>query len=87
MKPRKLFGVVLRTAGVMLLAYALWFLSYGVAQFLGLPEEAPMERVHYLISGLLSLAIGWYFLRGAPLIVRLAYGRDRNASDTGHDAA
>ena len=73
MKARDVFGVIVRTAGLSLTIYALWYLAYGIAMMAGLPEEEQGNRPGYFLTGFLFLVMGLYFLRGAPGIMGFAY--------------
>lgn len=73
MSPVEIFGIVVRTYGLSMSIYAIWYLVYGVATSMGLPEDAPGYGTSYYISGSLFLAVGLYFLRGAPAVIRLSY--------------
>ena len=73
MKPRDVFGIIVRTAGLSLTIYALWYLAYGIAMMAGLPEEDQGNRPGYFVTGFLFLLMGLYFLRGAPGIFGFAY--------------
>jgi len=41
---------------------------------------------HYLVAGVVTLALGLYFLRGAPHIVRFAYPDDEKKDEERDDA-
>lgn len=73
MTPRDLFGIVVRVFGLLLFLYAIWYLIYGVATIVGLPEENPEYKIAYFITGTACLLGGLYLLRGAPLLMRFAY--------------
>ncbi len=77
MNPKDIFGVVIRSFGLSLLVYSLWYLAYGVAITVGLPERMPGYRTGYFISGFLFLVVSLYFLRGAPLLLRFSYPEKR----------
>jgi hypothetical protein len=73
MKPSQVFGIIVRTFGLLLTVYSMWYLAYGIATTLGLPEDAPGYEESYYLSGLVCFFLGLYCLRGAPLIVRFSY--------------
>ena len=73
MNPRDIFGIIIRTFGLSLFVYAIWFLAYGIATVAGLPEDVPGYKVGYFITGGVHFAIGLYLLRGAPGIIRFSY--------------
>jgi len=76
MNADEMFGVAVRILGVVLLCYGvqdlvdsgLFKLDYFI-----LMDSNPS---YYFIRGLLSIAAGIYFVRGAPLLVSLAYPAD-----------
>lgn len=74
MKPSEVFGVVIRTIGLLLLMFA-------VAQFLmallNLMGGGPGNAAAMILGGTPSLLVGLWFLRGAPIIVSYAYRLDR----------
>ena len=72
MNAKDVFGVVVRTAGLFLLVYGLWYLLYGVAQATGI-SPITHSTVNYFLSGWGSLLVGLYFLRGAPGLLRFCY--------------
>jgi hypothetical protein len=53
-----------------------------------LTPDAPhaSSLLSYIGACIVSLLISVYFLRGAPHLVRFAYGREREDSDDGHNA-
>ncbi len=73
MEPRDIFGIIIRTFGLSLFIYAIWYLVYGVATIAGLPEDAPGYLISYFITGGTYFVIGLYLLRGAPFLIRFAY--------------
>lgn len=64
MKPRDAFGVVVRSVGLLMFVFLAYVLLIVIATpfLLGLP------------FALLVLVIGIYLLRGAPLLMKVAYG-------------
>ena len=80
MKPEDIFGIVVRFAGLSLFFYGLWYLEFGIATAMGLPEESAGYGVAYFISGAFFLIVGLYLLRGAPGLIGYAYPEKR--SDT-----
>jgi hypothetical protein len=78
MKPSDMFGIVIRSFGLCLVLYAVWYLVYGVATSCGLPEDAPGYGISYYISGIVSLVLGLYLLRGATLLIKFAYPNEKS---------
>jgi len=74
MKPRDVFGIVVRTAGIVLIIYGLWYLLFGLLQLIGCEQEQkPGEMLgNFLFGGILFL-VAAYFLRGAPLLLCFSY--------------
>jgi len=53
MKPSDLFGIIVRTMGVVLLVFAAWYLLYGILEAIGIvPEDIPQEMEMYFGSGI-----------------------------------
>jgi hypothetical protein len=74
MKPSDLFGVIIRTIGLLAVIQGAWYLVYGFLQSAGtLPETEPSEAAMYFASGLPFLVGGCFFLRGADWIVKFSY--------------
>ena len=78
MKPKDLFGVLVRAIGVVLAVFALWFLAYAGELLLGLPGETPHEHIENLVSAVLAAVVAVYLIRGAPHLVRFAYPKDKD---------
>ncbi|PYJ49248.1 MAG: hypothetical protein DME85_00375 [Verrucomicrobia bacterium] len=68
--------------GVLIVIGSLLYLLSALILFLNpyYPHAAP--AIHYLLTGGLGLVLGWYFLRGAPLLVGIAYGRKQGTVAT-----
>ena len=79
MNPKDTFGIVIRSFGLLLLIYSLWYLAYGVATTVGMPERLPGYRTGYFISGSLFLVVSLYFLRGAALLLKFSYPEKRRS--------
>ncbi len=73
MNAPQIFGIVIRVYGLTITFYAVWYLVYGIATSLGLPEDMPGDEIGYFISGGTFLALGLYLLRGAPGLMRFSY--------------
>ena len=73
MKPRNIFGIIVRTFGLSLFIYAVWYLVYGLATLAGLPEDSPGHMIGCFVTGGVYLLIGLYLLRGAPLLINFSY--------------
>jgi len=74
MKPSQVFGIIIRTIGLSLLVYSVWYLVYGIATVAGgFPETHVGYKAAYFLSGITFLIVSLYFLRGAPHILRFSY--------------
>ena len=81
MKPRDCLGVVIRTIGVLVLFVSGLYL-YSASAVLIAPETPHTSNPpRYLLVFAVTLVIGLYFLRGAPHLMRFAYGDERKDSD------
>lgn len=74
MKPSELFGVVVRTIGLLVLLSAVWATFLGS---LGVALGGPGQTVGMLFFGIPALLIGLWLMRsGAHALVRFAYPDD-----------
>ena len=79
MKPRDLFGVVIRSIGLLTLIGSLLYL-YSAVVVLAAPDTPHASSpLSYIGACVALLLVSAYFLRGAPQLVRLAYRDDTNA--------
>jgi hypothetical protein len=72
MKPKDIFGIVIRTVGLYALALGVPMVVISLSAVVTLRSFETFQ-VTTILSGVLYLIIGFYFLRGAPWIVRYAY--------------
>jgi hypothetical protein len=66
----------------------LWSLFYfygAVAAALSPALGRGGAPVYYIGIGALMMLVGLYLLRGAPHLLRYAYGKDQNGADDRHD--
>jgi len=70
MKPRELFGVLVRTIGVVLFLPAVFATSFAL---LGLVLGGPGEVIGMLWFGIPALVVGLWLLRGANALVAFAF--------------
>ncbi len=70
MKPSDLFGVVVRSLGLLLLLGSLWLLFWAL---LNLVLGGPASVIGMIILAIPPLFVGVYFLGGAKGLVYLAY--------------
>ena len=81
MKARDIFGIVIRTVGVVLLLFGFWYLQFAVAHAFGLPQERSDDMVSYFMMGVATVLLGIVALRFARQIVSFSYPGDRDDSD------
>lgn len=83
MKPRDVFGIIVRVFGLALAFYAIWYFIYGIATLAGMPEDEPGYLTAYFLSGGFCLVMGLYLLRGAPALIRFSYpGKEKSESES-----
>jgi hypothetical protein len=85
MKIEEWFGLALRVTGVVTSIYgAVYLLDALLFRFgyVNYPESVPS---YFLITGLFHLLIGLYLVRGAPLLIGLAYPFEENEDDEEDD--
>jgi len=74
MKPSDIFGIIVRTTGLVSAFNGVWYLAYGVSQGADVLTGAPSEETKaYFISGVLFLVGGCLLMRGADWFVRFSY--------------
>ena len=77
MKPRELFGVVIRSVGLLMLIGGLLYLYSALVTLLAPDTPRASSPMIYLGACLVWLALGAYLLRGAPHLLRFAYRDDQ----------
>ncbi len=70
MKPSDVFGIVVRTVGLLITLTALWSIGWAL---LSLAGGGPGNAAGLLIFGIPELLIGLWLLRGAKPLVRFAF--------------
>ena len=75
MEAKDLFGVVVRTLGLLIITSGLWYLAYAVSQAAGVSEETYPTR-DYVVSGTLFTVLGVIQLLAAPVVVRVSYWKN-----------
>lgn len=74
MQPHQAFGVAIRVIGLLTsVASLLWLLSAVIVFFIPNYRANVAPAWHYLLAGLIALALGLYLLRGARQLVTFAY--------------
>lgn len=87
MKPRDLFGVVIRSIGLLALLGSLLYLYSAIVALLAPDTPHASSPLSYIGACIVALIFSAYFLRGAPHLVRFAYGPERQDSDEYHHPA
>jgi hypothetical protein len=85
MKPKDVFGLVVRTVGLALVPWSLWYLMWAVLS-VAHPEkqDGPYDWT-WLFQGVVWGALALGLLYGAPYLVRFSY-RDRSDDKSAGDA-
>jgi hypothetical protein len=73
MKPSDVFGIVVRTAGLVITLMGLWRIGYAVLALVG----GGPGSAHLLITGVPELLVGLWLLRGAKPLVQFAFPEER----------
>ncbi len=73
MKPSELFGVVVRTIGLIIFLTALFQVFIGILNLVG---GGPGNVVGMLLYGIPALLVGLWFLRGAKALISFAFAED-----------
>ena len=74
MRPRQLFGVIVRAAGLALLFISFGALSHVFAHLFGISIPSKLSLTGDLWSACFYFGTGLALTRGADWIVRFAYG-------------
>jgi len=85
MKARDIFGVVIRTLGLCLLLFSLWFLVFGLFSFLRIvPTYSGDERWYadLIFPGIPGFLAAILLLRFSRYLVRFCYPKDRDDTET-----
>jgi hypothetical protein len=83
MKARDIFGLIVRTFGLIVLLYSIWYLALGVAfLFQALPEKGHEGYMGgYFTGGIPGFIVGLVLLRFGRQIVRFSYPKDKDDTD------
>jgi hypothetical protein len=79
MKPADVFGIVVRVLGLSMTLYFLWSLVTNIALSVSVPGMPGMEGITawFVVTALVGIVVGAYFLRGAPQLLRFSYPNGR----------
>ena len=76
MEGSELFGVVVRTVGLLASLYGIWCLLFGILAAAGLTRTREnSETRDYLSGGTLFIVVGGALLLGAESIVAMTYSK------------
>ncbi|MBS1910442.1 MAG: hypothetical protein JST22_00525 [Bacteroidetes bacterium] len=76
MEPRNVFKVIVATIGLLGVGYGLLYFVDGILEAADLGSKAGLAR-YYLGRGIVEVALGLAFIRGASAIAGLAFpGRE-----------
>ncbi|MBN2128483.1 MAG: hypothetical protein JW741_03270 [Sedimentisphaerales bacterium] len=73
MNAADVFGVIVRTIGLLILLGALWQIALGLLALLG---GGPYNTIALLLSGIPALLLGLWFLKGAKFLMAYAYPKE-----------
>jgi len=73
MNSRDVFGIIIRTFGLCLVLYAVWFFFSATVIHFNLTKAGETEAFEFFAVGTLFLGVGLYLLRGAPEIMGFSY--------------
>jgi hypothetical protein len=72
MRPSDVFGIVVRVFGLTITLYSLWSLVTNIVISLSM-ENVDAGTVWFVVTAIVGIAVGIYFLRGAPRLLRFSY--------------
>lgn len=74
MKPDDIFGIVVRTIGVLLLIWGLWHLTFALAESMGIVAgETPDEAKLLFVTATAAIVVALLLMRAAHWVVRFSY--------------
>jgi hypothetical protein len=72
MRPPEVFGLVVRVLGLTMTMYSLWSLVTNIAISMSVPGVDGIT-VWFVVTAIVGVVVGIYFLRGAPRLLRFSY--------------
>jgi uncharacterized membrane protein YidH (DUF202 family) len=78
MQPQEVFGIIVRSFGLLLAFYGVWNFIFGLMRAISLLDNAdtskprPSAKV-YLITALLFCIVGILLLTKAQVVIQMAY--------------
>lgn len=76
MKPIEYFETAVRIVGLVLILYGLGYLAEFGAVQMGYATLQRTDVTYYLLMGIGSISLGFYFMRGGSHFVRFAYSEE-----------
>jgi hypothetical protein len=73
MNSQELFGVVVRTIGLIIALYGVWYLAFAILRTLGAVSPGKYPPREHFLGGVLFILVGVSLLIGADAIVWIAY--------------
>lgn len=81
MSARNLFGVVVRTFGLVMLLYSVGYLLRGILALAGLLQSKSNTGFSDLLIGVAAFLLGLFLMRGASRITKFAYPKADSSDD------
>ena len=81
MQPREAFGIVVRSLGMLLIAYALWNLGFAFSDAVSFTTKTGVPAPDYVTLIVTFTLMGLTFIRGANIIVNFAYPRSDKSEE------
>lgn len=82
MKPSDLFGVAVRSVGLVIGLYGVWYCIYVLFIKVGAIQEDPLEDLEmYLAYGVTHLIAAAFMMRGGAMLVAFAYPSEQADSN------
>jgi hypothetical protein len=79
MKPREVFGIVVRTIGLIVVLYGIVLLIYVIVRTLGIAVDAKSSVAAEAIFGIIYAVVRCALIFRATFLVRTAYASDENS--------
>ncbi len=76
MKAKEIFGLIVRVVGLFSLLYGGFYLLSCLYILAGSPVREGFGIRQYFLAGVAYVLAGLYLVRGAPHLLRFAYGQD-----------
>jgi hypothetical protein len=73
MQPADVFGIVVRSIGLIIVLYGLWYGLFGIGQMAGVVTKSENPTGTYILTGIIFVFVGGAVIIGANSIVNAAY--------------